>query len=198
MLHTRHMHRHVCRDWVETVVSQSIVTTDANWDRVKPIHWTESLVKPKPRKQCTCVRWQRTSTDSILIVFRVTDTHHFGVGRIVETRLRTIARTRMTGRTTTSDRCRRTSYADKILSQLLHLKLLLPISPLSLDSVIEGVPSVCVGVDVPMLWGGVHVTERKVEPRPDDVPLEMLPVTLLVTLPVALVSVSPNAICDTL
>ena len=66
----------------------------------------------------------------------------------------------------------------------------LPISPLSLDSVIEGVPSVCVGVDVPMLWGGVHVTDRKVEPRPDDVPLEML----LVTLP----SVSANAICDTL
>ena len=41
---------------------------------------------------------------------------------------------------------------------------------LSLDSVNDGVPSVCVGVAVPILCGGVHVILLRsvLLPRPDD------------------------------
>lgn len=55
----------------------------------------------------------------------------------------------------------------------------IPIS-LSLDSVNDGVPSVCVGVLPAMLWAGVQFTpDRTVEPpRADEKPLELL-VTLL-------------------
>lgn len=42
-----------------------------------------------------------------------------------------------------------------------------PASPLELDSVKDGVPSVWVGVDPSTLWGGVHVTVCNVDPRPD-------------------------------
>lgn len=42
---------------------------------------------------------------------------------------------------------------------------------LSLDSVNDGVPSVCVGVAVPILCGGVHVIVLFIVllPKPDDV-----------------------------
>lgn len=47
-------------------------------------------------------------------------------------------------------------------------------SPLELDSVKEGVPSVWVGVDPSTLCGGVHVSVRMLGPRPGVLELHQI------------------------